>query len=189
MHSMRFKSRLWESCSKTYTLAWVIHSFTTFDVCLGSLSCWNTQLHPRPNLLADDFRFPWRIWRYPHSSIFHLLSIEHQVKMAAKQPHSIILSAPYFTVGMVVRFWWVIPQILTYKHIAAHYSQTTQFLFHLTTEFSSRGVFYLSMWSAVNFSRALRCCVWSEGFFSCMAAHVDVKTLDSGHWHLFSNSF
>ena len=37
------------------------HSFTTFDVCLGSLFCWNTKLCPRPNLLADNFRFSWRI--------------------------------------------------------------------------------------------------------------------------------
>ena len=38
-------------------LAWFNHSFTTFEVCLGLLSCWNTQLYPRPNLLADGFRF------------------------------------------------------------------------------------------------------------------------------------
>ena len=38
-------------------LAWFNHSFTTFEVCLGLLSCWNTQLYPRPNLLADSFRF------------------------------------------------------------------------------------------------------------------------------------
>lgn len=38
-------------------LACVIYSKTSFDVCLESLSCWNTQIWPRFNCLPDDFRF------------------------------------------------------------------------------------------------------------------------------------
>ena len=46
-----------EKAIPTLILARFSHSFTTFDVCLGSLSCLNPQLRPRPNLLADDYRF------------------------------------------------------------------------------------------------------------------------------------
>ena len=49
--SMGFKSGLWEDHSKTSILVWFSHSFTTSDVCLGSLSCWNTRVHPTTNLL------------------------------------------------------------------------------------------------------------------------------------------
>ena len=43
--------------------------------------------------------------------------------------------------------------------------------------FSSRRFFPLSMWSAANFSGALRCCVWRKSLFqhSSLSAHVDVK--------------
>uniref|UniRef100_A0A3B1IXW9 Opioid binding protein/cell adhesion molecule-like n=1 Tax=Astyanax mexicanus TaxID=7994 RepID=A0A3B1IXW9_ASTMX len=41
--------RTWEGHSKTLILAWFSHSFTTFDVCFGSLSCWNTQTAPKTN--------------------------------------------------------------------------------------------------------------------------------------------
>lgn len=37
------------------------HSKTSFEVCLRSLSCWNSWLSWSFNLLADDFRLCWRI--------------------------------------------------------------------------------------------------------------------------------
>ena len=59
------------------------------------------------------------------------------------------------------------PHLLSSNHTAGHSGQTTYFLFHMTTEFSSRRFFSLSMWWAAKFSQALRCVVWSKSF--CLA--------------------
>ena len=60
---MRFKSGPLEGHSNTSILSSFSHSFTTFDVCLGSLSCW----------LAK--RLPWRLL-VPCSSLLRNSSSE-----------------------------------------------------------------------------------------------------------------
>ena len=80
------------------SLAWFIHSFITFHVCLGSLSYWNIQ--------DQIFRliiwgFPGEFGDNPTSSLFHLLSLKAPGPLAAQQPDSMILPAPCLTAGMV----------------------------------------------------------------------------------------
>ena len=68
---------------KNLSSACLIHSFTT--CVLGSLSCWNTQLHPRASLLM--------IWGFPEefrdnspSSLFYLVSLEQQIHWQQNSP-------------------------------------------------------------------------------------------------------
>ena len=56
-------------------LDWFINSFTTSDVCLGSLSCWNTQPNPRPNHLLMILGFPEELRDNPPSSLVPCLTV------------------------------------------------------------------------------------------------------------------
>ena len=60
-----------------------LHSFITSDVCLGSLSCWNTQLHTRGSLLLMILGFPED---NPPSSLFSLLSLYQQIHWQPNSP-------------------------------------------------------------------------------------------------------
>ena len=125
----------------------------------------------------------------PPSSLFHLLSLEQQV--AAKQPHSIILPSP---VLLDSRCGVLGVKGLTFAppNIAAHYGQTNQFLFHLTTEVSSRKFFSLSMWSAAKLQLSFKLQRLEQGICSYMAASRTImmqNTPKCGHWHQSSSSF
>ena len=70
------------------------------------------------------------------------------------------------------------PLLLASKHISAHCSRTTQFLFSWPQSFPPGVFFSLSMWSAANYWWALRCHIWSKGFFLArqrLSTHVDAK--------------
>ena len=116
-------------------LAWFSRSFTTSYVCLGLLPCRNTQLHPRPDLVADDFQFSRTIWRLSSFFIIPFSFFRAADPLAAQQPHSIMLPAPCPTVGLV--FWG----FKASPSPAAYWGQTTQFLFQVATDFSSRRFF------------------------------------------------
>lgn len=57
----------------------LFHSLYHFLCVFGSLPCWNTLLHPRPNLLADDSCFPEEFGDNPPSTLLHLPSMEQQI--------------------------------------------------------------------------------------------------------------
>ena len=93
-----FMSGLGKTFHKTSILARFSHSFTIFNVCLGSLSRWNTKLCMRTKLLADSFRFSCRIWRQSSFFTIPCTFLTAVDPLAAKQPYSIILPAPCLTV-------------------------------------------------------------------------------------------
>lgn len=83
------------------------------------------------------------------------------VPLAAKQPHSIILPPPCLTVGMVFLGLKASPFLLqTYCWALCPNSSIFVSSDHRTF---LQKVLPLSMWSAANFSQALRCCFWSKG--------------------------
>ena len=165
MFSVGFKSGLCEDYSKTSILAPLSHSLTTFDVCLGSLFCYQ-----RASLLLIILGFP------------------EKKKPQKNQPHNIILPAPCLTVGMVLRVKgltfsspnWLL--LIVAKQLS---------LFIWPQSFPPEDL-SLSMWSTANFSRALTCLVWSKGFFLAWQPLSSCwwKTApDCGHRHLSSSSF
>ena len=80
-------SGLQEGHSKTSILAGLIWFFFTIsDVCLGSVSCWNTQLHPRANHLLMILGFPEEFRDYLPSSFFPSLSLEQQIHWQQSSP-------------------------------------------------------------------------------------------------------
>ena len=79
MVMMCLKSGLYEGHSKSSILTWLRHSFSTFDVCLGSL-------YPRDNLLLMIWGFPEEFGDNPPSLLFHLLFLEQQIHWQQNSP-------------------------------------------------------------------------------------------------------
>ena len=86
------------SCSNEPFLYHFWHYF------LGSLSCWNIQLHPRAKLLDDYFRYPWIIWSQYSFLIIPMTLLIAADTLAAKQPCCMIHS-PQCLTGEV--FLWL----------------------------------------------------------------------------------
>ncbi len=70
-------------------------------VCLGSLSCWKTQLRPIFNALTEGRRLLAKTLRYMAPSILPSIRCSRPVPFAEKHPQSMMFPPPCFTVGMV----------------------------------------------------------------------------------------
>ena len=136
-----------------------------------------------PTFWLMVFGSPEEFGDNPPSSLFHL---------AAKQLHSIILPAPCLTVGLVFLGLKASPSLLQ-TNCCALWPNNLVFVSGYHRFFLQ--VFSLSIWSAANYSRALRCHVWSKGWFpaqqplSMLMLHTHTHTAYSGHWHLSPSSF
>ncbi len=114
--SIGFKSGLWLGHSRTVTELLWSHSFVILAVCLGSLSCWKVNLRPSLRSWALWRRFSSRISLYLTAFIFPSIATSRPVPAAEKQPHSMMLPPPCFTVGTVLDRWWAVPGFLhTYR--------------------------------------------------------------------------
>lgn len=93
LHSW-LKVRTLRGLSKTSILVGFSHFLTTSEVCLGSLSCWNTPIAPKTQSFSDDFGFSWRISEIIlrlRCSICFLLSSRSTGSKTTPQHHTIIL--------------------------------------------------------------------------------------------------
>ena len=127
--------------SKTSTLAWFSHSFTTFYVCLGWLSCGNTQLHSRPKSILL------------HYSIYFLYSTRSTGSKTAPQHNTNTLLENRYGVPRVKRLTFLIPNIFLFN-VAKQL--TFYLIWHKHINILQK-VFSSSRWSAANLS-------WSKGF-------------------------
>ena len=74
-------------------------------VCLGSLSCWNVNLLSSGNVIALLRRFLDNMsWNFKAFIFPSMISIS-PTPLDAKDPHSITLQSPNFTVGVVLFGW------------------------------------------------------------------------------------
>ena len=156
VYSAQSRCSLWDSSwdfgkaiPKPPSPAWFSRSFTMFAVCLGSLSCWKTQPHPRPNLLVDDLRFSWKksdIILLLHCSIYLLPD-----PLIVKQPHNIILPLPCLTVGIVFSKASS-PPLHTYR-----WSLYPNNSISVSSDYRVflQKVCFLSIWSAAEFCQAI----------------------------------
>ncbi len=99
--SMGLRSGDWLGHSRTLKCFLRSHSFVARAVCLGSLSCWKIQPRFIFNALADGRRFSLKITRYMAPFILSFTQISRPGPFAEKQPQSMMLPPPCFTVGMV----------------------------------------------------------------------------------------
>ena len=64
----------------------ICHSFNTFDVCLGSLFCWNTRLHKTAIFWLMILGFHEEFGDNPPSSLLYILSLEQQIHGQQNSP-------------------------------------------------------------------------------------------------------
>ncbi len=101
--SIRFRSGLWLGHSKTSIFFWWSHSFVDLDVCFGLLPCWKMKF--LFIFLAEAWRFCASIDWYLKRFIIPSTLTKAPVPADEKQPQSVMLLPPCFTVGMVF-LWW-----------------------------------------------------------------------------------
>ena len=100
--SMGFKSWLSLGHCRTFTFMFWSHSSVALAVCLGSLSCWNVNLHRSLRSFALWSRFSSRIYLYLAPFIVPSILTSLAVPATKKHPHSMMLPPPCFTVGMLL---------------------------------------------------------------------------------------
>ena len=95
--------------------------------------------------------------------------------LTAEQPHSVILPAPCLTVGVVSLGWKASPPLLQ-TYCCSLWPNNSMSVSCDHRVFLQK-VFTLSLWSAANFSPALRFHVWIKSFFLTQQplSHVGVK--------------
>ncbi len=103
--SIGFRSGLWLGLSKTSIFFWWSHSFVDFDVCFGLLLCWKMKFLFIFSFLAEAWRFCANIDRYLELFIIPSTLTKAPVPAKEKQPQSMMLPPPCFTVGMLL-LWW-----------------------------------------------------------------------------------
>ena len=99
------KSGLWLVNSK-FTESSPSPSCVVLVVWLGSLSRWKVNLRLSPQSSVLWTRFSLRIFLYCSLFIFPSTLTSLPAPAAVKQPHSLMLPPPRFTVGMVSGRWW-----------------------------------------------------------------------------------
>ncbi len=92
--SMGLRSGDWLGHSRTLKCFLRSHSFVARAVCLGSLSCWNTQPRFIFNALADGRRFSLKISRYMAPFILSFTQISRPGPFAEKQAPKHDVSTP-----------------------------------------------------------------------------------------------
>ncbi len=152
--SIGFRSGDWLGHSRTLKCFLRSHSLVALAVCLGSLSCWKTQLRPIFNALTEGRRSLAKILRYMAPSILHSIRCSHPVPFAEKHPHASRLG------------WGSWDCTHPSKHSEWSLYQKVLFWSHLTTWPSSHASTGSSRWSLANFRRNWKCAGLSRG--TCM---------------------
>ena len=101
--SIGFRSGDWLGHYRTLMRFVVSHASTLFAVCLGSLLCWNPKRCPKHSSHTETWRFSANISLYITPFILPSTWTRWPVPELEKQPHSMMLPPPCFTVGMVFR--------------------------------------------------------------------------------------
>ncbi len=96
--SIGFRSGLWLGHSKTLIFFWWSHAFVDLDVCFGSLSCWKVNFLFIFSFLTDAWRFCAKIAWYLELFIIPSTLTKAPVPAEEKQPQSMMLPPPCFTV-------------------------------------------------------------------------------------------
>lgn len=86
--SVALRLGLWGKRSKHLIIVRYSHCKTSFAICLGSLSYWNTQLRPCFNPLANDLRLYWTIMMWSSFFIIPSTLCKTPVPLSAKQPNN-----------------------------------------------------------------------------------------------------
>ena len=92
--SIGFKSGDWLGQLRVLIPLFSNHSFVSFAVCLGSLSCWSTKFRPCPKEVADFSRFFSRISLYMLPFILPWITCNSPVPSDEKHPHIIMEPPP-----------------------------------------------------------------------------------------------
>ena len=80
-----------------------------FEICLGSLSCWNVNYLPNPNILAELQRYLSNISQYFWEFIVPFIKWSSPVPDEEKKYNTIMLPPPCFTVGRVLLLLYAEP--------------------------------------------------------------------------------
>ncbi len=103
--SIGFKSRLWLGNSKFLILFILSHSDVGLLVCLGSLSCYITQVHLSLRSQTDVRTFSFRIFWQRAEFMVPSIMVSRRGPEAEKQPQTITLTPPCLTIGMMFFLW------------------------------------------------------------------------------------
>ena len=104
----KFRRRTWIQL-RVLTPLFSNHSFVSFVICLGSLSCGSTKIRPSPKEVADFWRFFYRISLYMLPFILPWITCNSPVPLDEKHLHIIMKPSPNITVGMVLCFLKAVP--------------------------------------------------------------------------------
>ena len=88
--SIGFKSGDWLGQFRVLIPLFSNHSFVSFAICLGSLSCWSMKFRPCPKEVADFRRFFSRISLYMLPFILPWITCNSPVPLDEKHPHIIM---------------------------------------------------------------------------------------------------
>ncbi len=109
LHSFTFRLRMSHRCSIgfrsgvmvgqsiTFTLSFFSQAVVVLEVCLGSLSCWNTAL--RPSLRREGIMLCFSISQYMLVFMVPLMNCSSPVPAALMHPQTMTLPPPCLTVG------------------------------------------------------------------------------------------
>ncbi len=81
----------------TFTLSFFSKAVVVLEVCLGSLSCWNTAL--RPNLWREGIMICFSMSQYMLAFMVRSMNCNFPVPAALMQPQTMTLPPPCLTVG------------------------------------------------------------------------------------------
>ncbi|KAK6308200.1 hypothetical protein J4Q44_G00214710 [Coregonus suidteri] len=109
LHSSTFHLRMPHRCSIgfrsgdmlgqsiTFTLSFFSKAVVVLEVCLGSLSCWNTAL--RPSLRREGIMLCFRMSQYMLAFMVPSMNCSSPMPAALMQPQTMTLPPPCLTVG------------------------------------------------------------------------------------------
>lgn len=103
--SIWFSSGLWLGHSKTLIFFRWSHAFVDLNVCFSLLSCWKVKFLFIFSFLTEAWRFCAKIDCYLELFIIPSTLTKALVPAEEKQPQSMMLPPPCFTVGMVFFGW------------------------------------------------------------------------------------
>ena len=111
LHISTFRLRILQRCSIwfklgdmlgqsiTFTLSLFSKAMVILEVCLGSLSCWNTAL--LPSFWREGIMLCCSIWQYMLEFMFPSMKYNSPTPAALMQPYTMTFPPPCLTVGMI----------------------------------------------------------------------------------------
>ncbi len=111
--SIGFRSGDMLGQSITFTLSFFSKAVVVLEVCLGSLSCWNTAL--RPSLRREGIMLCFSMSQYMLAFMVPSMNCSSPVPAALMQPQTMTLPPPCLTIGKTLVFvllTWLPPHTL-----------------------------------------------------------------------------